>query len=109
MYDGVREIPRRYPDIDLGVLHLGGTTILGVLMVTMDRRQGTDLLEAVRPARAVPIHFDDYEAFKSPLSDFQHEVERGGLAATVTDVARGQTLTFGRDREPAVDRRPPAT
>jgi L-ascorbate metabolism protein UlaG (beta-lactamase superfamily) len=60
MYDGVREIPRRYPDIDLGVLHLGGTTILGVPMVTMDGRQGTDLLEAVRPARAVPIHFDDY-------------------------------------------------
>jgi len=102
MHDGLREIPDRYPDIDLGVAHLGGTTILGVLMVTMDGRHGADLLELIRPVRAVPIHYDDYEAFKSPLSDFEGEVERRGLAAMVSYVRRGQTLTFGRGREPAV-------
>src|SRR5918998_2951285 len=40
VYEQLEEIPRRYPQIDLALLHLGGTTILGVVMVTMDARQG---------------------------------------------------------------------
>lgn len=31
MYDEL-EIPERYPDIDIALLHLGGTEILGVLL-----------------------------------------------------------------------------
>lgn len=35
VFDDLDEIPRRYPEIDLALLHLGGTRVLGV-MVTMD-------------------------------------------------------------------------
>jgi L-ascorbate metabolism protein UlaG (beta-lactamase superfamily) len=81
-----------YPDTDLAVLHLGGTTLPGGLMVTMDGRQGAELLAAIAPRRAVPIHYDDYEVFKSPLADFRAEVERRGLAECVTYVERGDTV-----------------
>ncbi len=94
MDDRVREIARRFPDIGLAVVHLGGTTLPGGLVVTMDGRQGADLLEVVRPRHAVPVHVDDYPVFRSPLSDFTDEVERRGLSDLVRVVARGETVTL---------------
>jgi hypothetical protein len=35
-FDESKEIPRRFPDIDLALLHLGGTMFFGLLMVTVD-------------------------------------------------------------------------
>lgn len=35
VHDRLKQIPERYPRIDLGLLHLGGTRVLG-LLVTMD-------------------------------------------------------------------------
>jgi L-ascorbate metabolism protein UlaG (beta-lactamase superfamily) len=94
MYEGVHEIARRCPDVDLAVVHLGGTTLPGGLVVTMDGRQGADLLDVVRPRRAVPVHTDDYTAFRSPLSDFTDEMARRGLGDLVHVVGRGETATF---------------
>ncbi|WP_432573753.1 MBL fold metallo-hydrolase [Kineococcus sp. SYSU DK005] len=90
----LREIPMRHPHVDLAVLHLGGTTLPGGLVVTMDGVQGADLLQVVEPARAVPVHVDDYGVFCSPLSHFREEVERRGLGAVVRYVARGETAVF---------------
>ena len=94
MFDGVREIARRCPDLDLAVLHLGGTRLPGGLLVTMDGEQGAELLATVLPRRAVPVHVDDYGVFKSPLSDFLDAVERRGLADRLRQVERGQTIAF---------------
>jgi L-ascorbate metabolism protein UlaG (beta-lactamase superfamily) len=94
MFEGVQEIARRCPDIHLAVVHLGGTTVPGGLVVTMDGRQGADLLETVRPRRAVPVHFDDYTVMKSPLSAFTDEVGRRGLSDLVRVVGRGETASF---------------
>ena len=71
--------------------HLGGTKVLGVL-VTMDDRQGTDLVERVRPGSVVPVHYDDYGVFASPLSNFVAEMGRRGHAALLKTVGRGQTV-----------------
>jgi L-ascorbate metabolism protein UlaG (beta-lactamase superfamily) len=90
--DDLREIPVRYPTIDAAVLHLGGTTLPGGLMVTMDAIQGADLLELIKPGMAIPVHYDDYGLFKSPLADFRAEVERRGLAGSVRYVDRGETV-----------------
>ncbi len=68
MFDGLRDIARRCPDIHLAVLHLGGTTLPGGLVVTMDAGQGADLLDVIRPHRALPVHYDDYGVFRSPTS-----------------------------------------
>jgi L-ascorbate metabolism protein UlaG (beta-lactamase superfamily) len=93
LYDpALRQVARAAPDIDTCVLHLGGTTLPGGFVVTMDAEQGVRLLELVRPRQAVPVHYDDYGVFKSPLSDFRRAAERTGLDEVVTYVERGQTV-----------------
>lgn len=91
--DDLKDIPRRYPDINLALLHLGGTRVLGV-MVTMDGKQGVEVMQIVKPHRAIPIHYNDYDVFTSPLSDFQREVQAAGLEDRVHYLRHGETYTF---------------
>jgi L-ascorbate metabolism protein UlaG (beta-lactamase superfamily) len=91
--DELREIPRRFPDIDIALLHLGGTRVLGIL-VSMDAKQGVEAMRIVDPALAIPIHYNDYDVFTSPLSDFQEEVRAAGLEDRVHYLSHGETYTF---------------
>jgi L-ascorbate metabolism protein UlaG (beta-lactamase superfamily) len=88
---GLRAVAERFPDVDVMVTHLGGTRVLGVL-VTMDGRQGTSLVERIRPRTVVPVHYDDYGVFTSPLGDFVAEMTRRGHAARLRTVGRGDTV-----------------
>jgi L-ascorbate metabolism protein UlaG (beta-lactamase superfamily) len=87
----LREVRERFPDIDVMITHLGGTKVLGVL-VTMDGRQGTDLVELIEPATVVPVHYDDYGVFRSPLVDFVAEMRRRGHDGRLRPVVRGDTV-----------------
>jgi L-ascorbate metabolism protein UlaG (beta-lactamase superfamily) len=60
--------------------------------VTMDAVQGVDYLRRVGPARALPVHYDDYRVFKSPLSEFLAESQRAGLRDRIDVVRRGDTV-----------------
>ena len=91
--DELREIPQRFPDIDIALLHLGGTRVLGIL-VSMDAKQGVEAMRIVDPALAIPIHYSDYDVFTSPLSDFQNEVRAAGLENRVHYLSHGETYTF---------------
>jgi L-ascorbate metabolism protein UlaG (beta-lactamase superfamily) len=91
--DELREIPQRFPDIDIALLHLGGTRVLGIL-VSMDAKQGVEAMRIVDPALAIPIHYNDYDVFTSPLSDFQEEVRAAGLEDRVHYLSHGETYTF---------------
>jgi L-ascorbate metabolism protein UlaG (beta-lactamase superfamily) len=86
-------IRERFPSLDLAVVHLGGTRILGVLL-SMDAGQGVDLLELLQPVRAVPIHYDDYGLFHDPLSNFHREVRDRQPTTTVRYVGRGESLSL---------------
>jgi L-ascorbate metabolism protein UlaG (beta-lactamase superfamily) len=90
----LKDIPQRFPGIDLALLHLGGTRILGVFKVTMDGKDGVRLMQIVQPKHAIPIHFDDYDVFKSPLADFAREAKAAGLEDKVTYLAHGETYNF---------------
>ena len=92
--DDLKEIPQRFPDIDLAMLHLGGGRVLGML-VTMDGEQGVELLRIVEPKVAIPIHYDDYDVFKSPLSEFRAAVEAAGLSEGVRYLRRGESYVLG--------------
>jgi len=87
----LRSVAERFPGVDVMVTHLGGTRILG-LLVTMDGRQGSDLVERIRPRTVVPVHYDDYGVFRSPLSDFVDEMRRRGHGALLRTVGRGDTV-----------------
>ncbi|MEV0613239.1 MBL fold metallo-hydrolase [Nonomuraea sp. NPDC050404] len=84
-------IPRRFPDIDLAIVHLGGTKLLGSMLVTMDGEQGASWVDLINPHAVVPVHYDDYAAFSSPLDDFRHHIEQAGLADRVVYLDRGET------------------
>jgi L-ascorbate metabolism protein UlaG (beta-lactamase superfamily) len=90
-YAGLSAIRDRYGQADLGVLHLGGTRILG-MTVTMDGRQGVDLLHLLEPRAAVGIHYDDYGVFRSPLSDFLLEAQRRPPGSRILRVYRGESI-----------------
>ncbi len=51
----LQEIPKRFPEIDLGLFHLGGTRVMGI-MVTMDDEQGVEAIKIIKPETAIPIH-----------------------------------------------------
>ena len=89
----LKEIPLRYPEIDLALLHLGGTRALGVL-VTMDAKQGVEAIKLLSPTIAIPIHYNDYTVFRSPLSDFQKRVKLEGLEDVVRYLSHGESYMF---------------
>lgn len=91
MHGGLEAIRERYPAIDFAVVHLGGTKVLGVLL-TMDGKQGVDLLELLKPARTFPVHYDDYGRFHSPISNFLVEVADRNPPSEVYFLQRGETL-----------------
>ncbi|MCM4080231.1 MBL fold metallo-hydrolase [Paractinoplanes hotanensis] len=90
MHDALEQVPRRFGEVDAMLIHLGGTRLLGMLL-TMDDRQGADLTSLIRPGLTVPIHYDDYQVMKSPLSDFVTRAEQQGLTG-ITPIVRGGTL-----------------
>jgi L-ascorbate metabolism protein UlaG (beta-lactamase superfamily) len=91
LVDRLEEIRQRCPHIDIGLIHLGGTKILGMLL-TMDGREGATWVGRLRPGVGVPIHYDDYTVFKSPLSDFLAEVERQDVDVPIKTLGRGERL-----------------
>jgi L-ascorbate metabolism protein UlaG (beta-lactamase superfamily) len=95
----LRAVRERFPDIDVLVAHLGGTRVLGVL-VTMDDRQGADLVDLVDPGTVVPVHYDDYGVFRSPLSAFVAELRRRGGGGRLRTVVHGETVELSARTAP---------
>lgn len=82
----LKEIPAWFDPIDVGVLYLGGARLPAGprlpfgLTVTMDGRQGAELVAMLTLPKAIRVHFDDYAAFASPLADFTGEMQRRNMA-----------------------------
>ena len=91
IHEHLHEIPQRFPDIDIALLHLGGTRIAGVLL-TMDAKQGVEAIRITNPRTAIPIHYNDYGVFKSPLDDFKAAVRAAGFENRVHYLAHGDTF-----------------
>lgn len=85
------EVGERLGPLDAMAIHLGGTRIAGVLL-TMDARQGVALTELVAPRVTVPIHYDDYGVFRSPLADFERMWRERGLPGLLRTVERGARM-----------------
>jgi L-ascorbate metabolism protein UlaG (beta-lactamase superfamily) len=87
------EVLQRCGRLDTVIAHLGGTKALGVT-VTMDGRQGADLVELLKPPVTVPVHYDDYDRFASPLGDFVREVAERRVPGELRTVSRGETISL---------------
>jgi L-ascorbate metabolism protein UlaG (beta-lactamase superfamily) len=93
LIDNLDEIPRRYPDIDLGLIHTGGTTFL-VTVVTMTGEQAVQAVEITKPRTAIPIHYNDFSVFLSGIDEFKRAAETSTASAEFVYLAHGDTYTF---------------
>jgi L-ascorbate metabolism protein UlaG (beta-lactamase superfamily) len=87
--DHVDLVRERHPETDLAVLHLGGTRVL-FSTVTMDAEQGVDFVQRMDPHNVVPVHYDDYTVFKSPVSAFEKAAATAGFGNRLRVPARGE-------------------
>ncbi|OJZ74951.1 MBL fold metallo-hydrolase [Mycobacterium paraffinicum] len=96
LVDSLQDIPRRYPDIDLGLIHTGGTTFL-VTIVTMTGEQAVRAVEITKPRTAIPIHYNDFSVFLSGLDDFKRAAEASTTPTQFVYLAHGESYTFTPD------------
>lgn len=100
LVDELKEIPKwlREERINLMLIHLGGTTIPGpsapLIMVTLDAKQGVELMKMMDPEITIPIHYDDYDIFLSPRKDFETAVKEAGMENRVVLLDLGDRYGF---------------
>lgn len=63
-------------------------------MITMDAVQGLKLVQLIGPELTIPIHYDDYDVFRSPLADFKKKMEEAGLNDKVVYLDRKDEYKF---------------
>jgi L-ascorbate metabolism protein UlaG (beta-lactamase superfamily) len=64
------------------------------IWLTMDAKQGIEAIRIVAPRKAIPIHYNDYLVFKSPLEEFVEAVRAARLEERVDYIRHGETYTF---------------
>lgn len=93
LHERLHDIPRWYPDIDLALIHAGGTTLLGTV-VTMTGEQAVRCVEIIGPHTAVPIHYNDFSVFRSGLDDIKQAAEAASVDTEFHYVAHGDDYRF---------------
>ena len=64
MVDGLKEMPEHYKGQNIGLMlmHVGGTTIpspsVPLLIVTVDAKQGIELVQLIQLDVTIPIHYE---------------------------------------------------
>ena len=87
LYDGVREVADRL-EVGTALIHLGGVRfpVTGPLRYTLTAGEAVELLEALRPETAVPIHYEGWKHFRQGRTEL--EAELAGAPAEVRDRVR---------------------
>jgi L-ascorbate metabolism protein UlaG (beta-lactamase superfamily) len=93
IHDDLVEIPLRFPDINLALLHLGGERGIGVPL-SMDAHQGIQAISIIKPRLTVPIHHSDYDVYKATLGENKEYFAAAKLSAVVRYLDPGETYQF---------------
>ncbi|MDT5135649.1 MAG: hypothetical protein QOE41_4960 [Mycobacterium sp.] len=59
----------------------------------MDGEQGARAVEVLRLPKTIPVHFNDYSVFASPLADFKDAMQRRGMVDRIVELERGASAT----------------
>jgi L-ascorbate metabolism protein UlaG (beta-lactamase superfamily) len=93
IHDDLVEIPLRFPDINLALLHLGGESGMGVPL-SMDAHQGIQAISIIKPRLTVPIHHSDYDIYKSTQAANKEYFSAAKLSAVVRYLDPGESYQF---------------
>ena len=77
---GLVDIPRRYPDMDFGLIHTGGTTFL-LTVLTVTGQQAVKAVEITKPRTAIPIRYNDFTVFLSGLDESKDAAQQHAVCA----------------------------
>lgn len=70
------------------------------LLLSMNGRQGAAVADLTRPGLTLPIHYDDYPVFRSPLTDFAPALRDRGTDAQVRMWRRGDVVNLPYRQQP---------
>ena len=59
----------------------------------MDAKEGLEMFRIINPKKVIPIHYNDYDVFKSSLEEFQVEVRNADVEDKVHYMRHGETYT----------------
>ena len=60
----------------------------------MDDAQGVEAIRIVQPKTVIPIHYNDYDVFKSPLEDYKRAAKEEGLSERIVYLSHGESSNF---------------
>jgi L-ascorbate metabolism protein UlaG (beta-lactamase superfamily) len=66
----------------------------------MDVEQGVEIVKIIAPEHAIPIHYNDYDVFTSPIEDFEKRIKAAGLENRVTYLKHGESYQFRSPAKP---------
>lgn len=89
--DVVDQVARRFPDVGLAVLFVGGANVgrFGDEPMTLDARRASAAADLLDRARIVPVHHTDWAHFVDPLSAVEERFARGGRRERLVVLERG--------------------
>lgn len=81
LYDGVREVADRL-SVDVALIHLGGVRFgfTGPVRYTMTAPEAVELLSALRPRAAVPVHYEGWSHFREPAATMRSVLSASPVA-----------------------------
>lgn len=67
------------------------------ILVTMNSHEGLEMFKLINPKIAIPIHYYDYDVFKSPIEDFLEEINSSDLKERICFLRHGEEYIFKLD------------
>lgn len=95
LYPALREVARRLK-IGTMLLHLGSVRfryLSGWLRYTMDAREGRELIELIKPAHVVPVHYEGWSHFQQGRETAEVVLSQSPLADRITWLDPGEDVT----------------
>lgn len=96
LYPRLREVAERL-DIGTVLLHLGSVRfryLSGWLRYTMDAREGRELLDLVKPAHVVPVHYEGWSHFQQDRGPAEKVLATSPYADRITWLDPGEAVTL---------------
>ncbi|WP_052890774.1 MBL fold metallo-hydrolase [Thermogemmatispora carboxidivorans] len=94
-FDGLREIPRRYP-VAVAVLHFGAaqTSVYGPVHLTLTATDGVQMAQALGEAIIIPIHFEGWAHYTEGRTQIEQAFRAAGLEKRLRFLPPGQPVAL---------------
>lgn len=96
LYPALKEVPTRL-SIGTLLIHLGSVRfryLSGWLRYTMDAREGVELIDLVKPAHVVPVHYEGWSHFQQGRGPAEPVLAGSAYADRITWLDPGEATSF---------------